>query len=392
MSRDNELSTSTSTHQYCLPPGYANDKQFDERRPAPVHRSFDGTAWGSTLHAPRGSASCSTNLAATDGIPPMRPYAVERTFLAHCGRGVVHTVPTADRASGRRVRAHFHKPSVVEHAMRGRRCRSHQHYVRLIESSPMQSLVAHIAQDYLIFHPPRKGYEASGEALGGSGLRPWQGVVWTDPWRQHAQSNEDPFVWDSSVWLYSYCHASQLRRKPDPHRATVCEGSRLFFCETVAGRSGWLRVDTVFVVDDLARWQEAGVQVPDRFSAHQAAEVGNIWSRHLRHGLRPLTERGHTGHYTYVANLDGRSYLPLDTAGRPTAVLVADIQGLSAKVKAALPEERSTYPCELTPQQANALDSRLRASAATLVAKLTSGGPTKLPAIPPSPFATPAAV
>lgn len=74
------------------------------------------------------------------------------------------------------------------------------------------------AQDYVIFHPPRKGYQAEGESLAGSGFRPWKGVVWTDPWRQKAQSNEDPFVWDGDMWLYSYCHASQLRRKPDGWR------------------------------------------------------------------------------------------------------------------------------------------------------------------------------
>lgn len=246
----------------------------------------------------------------------------------------------------------------------------------------MHPLAAPTAQDYLIFHPPRKGYEAEGEALVGSGLRPWKGLVWTDPWRQRAQSNEDPFVWDRDMWVYSYCHASQLRRKPDPHRPTVCQGSRLFFCETVAGRVGWLRVDTVFVVDHQAEWLEPGVRVPNRFSAHQAAEEGNIWARHLQHGRRPVTERGHTGHYTYVANLDGRSYLPLDSVGEPAAVLVAGIHGLSEKVKAALPEGRSSYPCELTPQQADTLDFQLRASAATLVAKLTSGGPTTFPAKP----------
>lgn len=243
-------------------------------------------------------------------------------------------------------------------------------------------------QDYLIFHPPRKGYAAQGEVGTPGPLSQWAGTVWTDPWRRAEQSNEDPFVWDAEVWLYSYCHASQLRRKPNATLQTAGPGSRLFFCETRAGKNGWLRVDTVFVVAEQAEWQKRGVVVPGSLAAHQAAGTSAIWKRHLRHGLRPwgASGPGHTGVYTYVAVTGGPSYLPLDGEGQPTSVAISAIPGLAAKVAAVLPSNQTTRPCALTAEEATLLDKHLVDASAVLVRKLTSGGPLKARTRKPAPL------
>lgn len=244
--------------------------------------------------------------------------------------------------------------------------------------------------DYVIFHPPRVGYQAEGEAEIDGDLQHWRGTVWTDPWWPNAQTNEDPYVWDAEMWLYSYCHASQLRRKPDYRRPTVCEGSRLFFCETVAGRDKWLRVDTVFVVDQRAKWEAGGEQVPGRFEAHQANATSDIWRRHLQHGLRVPPEKGHTGRYTYVANAGGRSYLPLGPDGLPTAVPVAKVPDLTSDVKAALPVGRSSYPCKLSPHQADTLEMLISVATRTRVRRLTCGAPLDPSHVPIPAFVVPA--
>ena len=246
-------------------------------------------------------------------------------------------------------------------------------------------------QDYIIFHPKRTGYAARGEAFVGSERNDaWSGTVWTDPWRRMAQSNEDPFVWDHKIWLYSFCHATQLRRRPSTSRSTVRAGSRLFFCETAAARCGWLRVDTVFLVDEQLEWQYPGVQVPMKFLADQEA-AGAVWERHLRHGIAQEGARGHVGRYTYLASLDGRSFLPLNELGEPLVVDASRVANLGSAVKALLPDGQRTYPCELTTRQADELELIFREEAATRVVKLTSKGPIRFPAIKLPQFSMPSA-
>lgn len=239
----------------------------------------------------------------------------------------------------------------------------------------------HPPQDYLIFHPERKGYQATGEALIDGVLQAaWGGTVWTDPWRRNAQSNEDPYVWGPDWWLYSYCHASQLCRAPSKSWPTVREGSRLFFCETRAAKRGWLRVDTVFVVSDQARWIQPGVSVPARFLGLQASGAGDYWGRHLRHGVPgdPVNEgrAAHRGVYTYVANLGGASYLPLNEDGLPTSVPIDKfLRGEAAQLEKSLPSNQQTRPFKLSPSQASNINAALEAASRVRVLRLTCGKP-----------------
>ncbi|MBE9200880.1 MULTISPECIES: hypothetical protein [unclassified Nodularia (in: cyanobacteria)] len=103
---------------------------------------------------------------------------------------------------------------------------------------------------YLIFHPDyaRKKTEVQGKALIKNQLTDWQGSVWVD----QPHGNEDPFVF-SQMWLYSYCHATELRRKPVSKKAYLKAGSYLFFCSGDAANKRIIQPDTVFVVDHAAK-------------------------------------------------------------------------------------------------------------------------------------------
>ncbi len=237
-------------------------------------------------------------------------------------------------------------------------------------------------QDYLIFHPKRTGYVAAGVAVVvGAPVPAWKGTVWTDPWHRNAGSNEDPYVWNSE-WLYSYCHASQLRRAQNKTQSRVREGSRIFFCETPAAKLGVLKVDTVFVVSDVAPWVARGLTVPARFSAHQVVGQGPIWDRHLRHGVAGAGSGSHKGLYTYVAHLGGASYLPLGADGKPTCLPIESVlPGRAVALQKALPAKQTTRPMPLTKGESAQLDAALVASSHTRVVQLTSPqpiGPTNL--------------
>ena len=211
--------------------------------------------------------------------------------------------------------------------------------------------------DYLIFHPQRTQYQASGTARIDDRLEAWTGPVWTDRISPRGSSNEDPFIWTAS-WLYSYCHATQLRRvfRKGPF---VREGSRLFFCSASDAKDGMLKVDTVFEVARCVRWQPAGT-VPAEFL--QLGEESIEWMRHFRHGTsQPDTERAHTGSFTYVAQMGGASFLPMNTKGHAFSVCAATVVPEKVeKIIAANPSGRNSYPVMLTTSEAEALLTELQ--------------------------------
>lgn len=212
-------------------------------------------------------------------------------------------------------------------------------------------------QDYLIFHPERAQYQASGTTLRAGRVVPWEGRVWADRISSDGSSNEDPFIWTAS-WLYSFCHATQLRRLPRKE-PFVREGSRLFFCSASEAKHKRLEVDTVFTVARSVSWQPAG-KIPEeflRFSADSAEHV-----RHLRHGTtQPGSDQAHLGSFTYVAQMDGASFLPMDPKGRAFSLSVASVLPEKLhRIVAANPVGRNSYPVMLTMPEGEALVTELR--------------------------------
>ncbi len=168
------------------------------------------------------------------------------------------------------------------------------------------------AAHYIVFHPDRNRIRTRVRAtVIREGLRTdgWEGYVWLDK----PPGNEDPYVL-GSTWVYSYCHATQLRRKCNSN-AYLTHGSCIVFCSgTIADRESELAIDTVFLVKKAHPWQPPRT-LPMSFQAD--AGMSDLWKYHLQFGC----DGGpHEGRMTYEAIQhadcgDRYSCLPLDVAG-----------------------------------------------------------------------------
>jgi hypothetical protein len=168
---------------------------------------------------------------------------------------------------------------------------------------------------YIIFHPDhaREMLTIEGKAVINDMPENWTGAVWIDA----TGGNEDPFVLCEN-WIYSYCHATQLRRTPSLKSPYAMKGSYLFFCSGNAANHGELQVDTVFVVDHVAEWPRNVHELPLEFREHYQDNNSDLWNYHFRFSFSKQPE--HKGRYTYVAkawssDADNYSFLPIGING-----------------------------------------------------------------------------
>lgn len=199
---------------------------------------------------------------------------------------------------------------------------------------------------YLIFHPDyaRQKTEVHGQALINNQVTDWKGHVWVDK----PGGNEDPFVF-SQRWLYSYCHATQLRRKPK-NSPYVTGGSYLFFCNGDAAAQGAIQLDTVFVVDYTANWPNNQQGLPEEFQQDYKNTKSDLWERHFKYAF--LAD--HEGIYTYVSrqwfnSKDEYSFLPISQNGDRVTF---DINILSPHFKFIVQSKiKGRYPVLLSKEQ-----------------------------------------
>lgn len=188
---------------------------------------------------------------------------------------------------------------------------------------------------YIIFHPDnaRQKTEVHGQVLINNQITDWKGHVWVDS----PGGNEDPFVF-SQRWLYSYCHATQLRRSPR-NAAYVTQGSYLFFCSGNAAEKGAIQLDTIFVVDRTANWPNNQQGLPEEFQQDYKNTKSDLWERHFKYAF--LSH--HKGIYTDVSrhwfdNKGEYSFLPISESGERVTfdinVLNPNLQSLvESKIK-----------------------------------------------------------
>ncbi|MCC5654720.1 hypothetical protein LC609_34120 [Nostoc sp. XA013] len=196
---------------------------------------------------------------------------------------------------------------------------------------------------YLIFHPDyaRQKTEVYGQALINNQVTDWKGQVWVDS----PGGNEDPFVF-SQRWLYSYCHATQLRRSPR-NASYVTEGSYLFFCSGNAADKGAIQLDTVFVVDHSANWPNNQQGLPKEFQQNYKNTKSDLWERHFKYAFLGH----HKGIYTYVSrqwfdNKNEYSLLPISENGDRVTF---DINVLNSNLKFLIQDRiKGKYPVPLS--------------------------------------------
>ena len=169
---------------------------------------------------------------------------------------------------------------------------------------------------YIIFHPDKgrcKPIKVEATVLGSKNK--WSGNIYTDNYC--TGNNEDPFVF-INPWVYSFCHATQLK-KVERKDCFLQKDSILIFVSEQSENKNILAVDTVFVIDKIEKWGRP-LQLPVNYQSHN--DINSVlWSRHL---FAPFDndKKNYKGvhktvSFTYEAKLGESesnkfSFLPLD--------------------------------------------------------------------------------
>jgi hypothetical protein len=206
---------------------------------------------------------------------------------------------------------------------------------------------------YIIFHPDhqRQCVAVEAKALVHDQLHNnWRGSVFVD---KLDDGTEDPFVFHDP-WLYSYCHASQMRRSLTNDNR-LAEGSWLFFVSGQSANNGTLAFDTIFLVSGRQAWQQTarGLQLPQKYLYLRKTPKNLLYQKYFRW---PIMDDIHSSvAYTYEADIwsPGKSqypFLPLDAEGQKPTIRLSELSpGLGNLVINHVPGK---YPVPLTERQA----------------------------------------
>lgn len=195
---------------------------------------------------------------------------------------------------------------------------------------------------YIIFHPDRARVNVQVTATvieNGAHQLNWRGNIWVD----ELVGNEDPFVF-SDPWLYSYCHATQLRRQiqDGPY---VREGSWLLFCSGDAGDHGNLVIDTAFLVGATRLWTpKPNLALPQEYNRHFENISSAIWRRHLRypfHGQHDSVTHTYESKQWIDYNSNEYSLLPYDQQGQRVSIVIGALNAqVATTIQKHLPGKR----------------------------------------------------
>lgn len=189
--------------------------------------------------------------------------------------------------------------------------------------------------NYLIVHPERQEIVASGISVTARGRGKWRGRIWVDPMNS---SNEDPFVW-SDPWLYSFCKATSLKRKPRNRDSYMSTGSTIIFADKDKAKNGTLQIDTIFHVGNVHAWTD--MHIPKSLCAKLGASYDDAHARHLKYGTSICPQ--HKGLYTYSAatvQAHGEigSFIPIDSSDELVKLSLSELPNtlsdeLTSKIK-----------------------------------------------------------
>ncbi len=210
---------------------------------------------------------------------------------------------------------------------------------------------------YIIFHPDdqRQKVEVSATAMvSNTIIKNWVGRIHVD---KIGEGNEDPFVF-SNPWLYSYCHASQLRRNPRSDGYLQVDSKLIFVSGQMANR-GVIAIDTVFLIGEIHKWKRPVLQLPPKFTEHYQNSHSGLWKRHFRFPF--LGREHHPGvSHSYEAKLwqNGQndfSYLPLDGSREKVSFQLSKLPNeLQKKIRKKI---KGKYPVLLTDNELSILIS-----------------------------------
>jgi hypothetical protein len=216
--------------------------------------------------------------------------------------------------------------------------------------------------NYIIFHPDyaRDQVKVTGEAVVGNRLqKKWVGDIWVDA---IGNGNEDPYVFNNG-WIYSYCHASQLRRNISTNY--LQKDSWLIFCSGDSANDGVLCVDTVFQIELVHEWIQTPHLAPPLGFKGVRKNKPDLWNRHLKF---PFQGQHSSVSHSYEAALGtNKSFLPLK--GNCRVSLDFELIPLAIRNKI-IRNVRGKYPVNLTESEASALVTLIRKRCDTQVLRI----------------------
>lgn len=220
--------------------------------------------------------------------------------------------------------------------------------------------------NYIIFHPDNARQQVSviAESVVGTKLnKRWSGDIWVDA---VGMGNEDPYVFHDG-WLYSYCHASQLRRVPSGNY--LQSGSWLIFCSGDFANKGVLCVDTVFEIAQAHEWtRRPRLAVPSKFKGYVKSNR-SLWNRHFAFPLEPNGPHDSVTH-TYEATLGvNKSFLPLTKGVRTHVAFDMLPSAIASKISRKV---KGKYPVNLTDAEVEKVVDLVRKKCDTQVLRVIS--------------------
>jgi len=196
---------------------------------------------------------------------------------------------------------------------------------------------------YIIFHPEKSRQKIKVLAkslINNQLIENWTGNIFVDC---IGVGNEDPFIFNNP-WIYSFCHASQLKRNFNRNNNYLQKGSILLFANCQQAEKGILEFDTVFIVDECQKWKNNPLDLPNKYKAILNNRNSELWNRHFKF---PFDGVHKTVSFTYEAALWSNennlfSFLPLDKNGNrvnfPIDKLSLDIScEINRKIKGKYP-------------------------------------------------------
>lgn len=222
---------------------------------------------------------------------------------------------------------------------------------------------------YIIFHPDkaRQAIDARATAIeNGQVHTTWEGKICVDSINN---GNEDPFVF-SDPWLYSYCHATQLRRTPREDGNYLQKDSVIFFVSGDCANKRHLTIDTVFVIENALTWtKKPELTLPIKFRGIN--EDSPLWKRHLKFPFcgqhASVTHTYEARHYTEQDTEveDPFSFLPIDKNGKRVTIPFSELTTeLVAKINKKI---RGKYPVLLSCDEMQQIYQLIETEAVTKV-------------------------
>lgn len=224
---------------------------------------------------------------------------------------------------------------------------------------------------YIIFHPDKARQAINAKATvieNGQVNTTWEGKICVD---SIDNGNEDPFVF-SDPWLYSYCHATQLRRNFREDGSYLQKDSVIFFVSGDCANKERLTIDTVFGIENALRWtKKPELTLPIKFRGIN--EDSPLWKRHLKFPFcgqhasvtHTYEARHHTDQDTEVEALF--SFLPIAKNGNRVTIPFGELtKELVAKINKKI---SGKYPVLLTEAEMKTIFQLIKNSAATKVLK-----------------------